>query len=149
MLFQASHAKLVVFFLIACFHPKEIGGHRERDGQSKLQLCSMWNAYNVFCYSKPRCLLFMTNMKATSWCLCLLLSQSHCRKEVSKVLILVMWLSSNMFSGSEQEIPSFKATLVSWFPPSLSSPFLLHHSFHHSLFCFQPITPDCCIFFKE
>lgn len=68
----------------------------QRQGWTKLQLWSMWNAHTVFCYSKLRCLLFMTNMKATLWCLCPLLSWCHCRKEVPKVLILVMWLSSHM-----------------------------------------------------
>lgn len=46
-------------------------------------------------------------------------------KRCQMLLILVMWLSSNMFWASEQEIRSFKAALVSWFPPSLLvSPFL-------------------------
>lgn len=68
----------------------------QREGWTKLQLWSMWNARTVFCYSKPTCLLFMKNMEGTLWCLCPLLSWCHCRKKVPKVLIIVMWLSSHM-----------------------------------------------------
>lgn len=68
----------------------------DRWAQAERWTKSMWNAHTVFCYSKPKCLLLMTNMKDTLWCLCPLLSQCHCRKEVPKVLILVMWLSGHM-----------------------------------------------------
>lgn len=42
----------------------------------------------VLCSSEMRCLLFMTNMKALStfWCLCPLLSWTHCRKGVPKIV---------------------------------------------------------------